>query len=240
MRYRERFYREYASTVQGAGNTFDQAGAEAWGTPYRKYLRGWLPENAQAAILDAACGGGRLLYFLRQEGYERLTGVDVSPQQVALARQVIDDIERANVLEFLVRCTERFDLILGLDIVEHLSKDEVLAFVDGCRGALRPGGRLVLQTPNGDSPWVGSVRYADFTHETGFTPSSLRCVLELCGFSNVQARECCPVAHGFRSSLRAMAWRGIRMARLASSLVETGDVGSRICTRVFLMSGSRR
>lgn len=237
--YRERIYSVYASGVQGVAGEFDPAAAEAWGAAYATYLRGWLPGDRDAAILDAACGGGRLLYFLRRQGFRHLTGVDVSPEQVALARQVTDDIVREDVLRFLASNPGRFDLVLGLDIVEHLAKDEVLEFLGGCREALKPGGRLVLQTPNGDSPWFGAVRYADFTHEVCFTPASLRIVLELCGFGGVEARECGPVPRGLRSALRTAAWQLIRLHRMTSSLVETGSGGSGVCTRVFVSSGIR-
>ena len=69
-------------------------------------------------------------------------------------------------MAFLHARPQRFDLVTGLDIVEHFTKDEVLDFLDACREALRPGGRLVLQTPNGESPFGGAVRYGDFTTVT--------------------------------------------------------------------------
>lgn len=237
--YRERIYNVYASGVQGSGVVFDAVTAESWGRAYATYLERWLPLDPGATILDAACGGGRLLHFLKTRGYRRLTGVDVSAEQVALARQVVDDVAQADVHNFLARNLGKFDLVLGLDIIEHLNKDEVLGFLDGCREALKPGGRLVLQTPNGESPSGGAVRYADFTHEVCFTPHSLRVVLDLCGYRAIEARECGPVAHGLPSAVRAVVWRLMRLGRMASSLIETGSAGSGVYTRVFLMSGRR-
>ncbi len=238
--YRRRIYAVYGSRIGGSGGEFDAAGAGAWGRSYGTYLKGWLPEDRDAAIMDAGCGGGRLLHFLRRRGYRNLVGIDVSPEQVALSRQVIDVVAEADVLDFLSRNPGRFDVVFGLDILEHLTKDEALDFLDRCREVLKPGGRLVLQTPNGESPWFGAVHHGDFTHEVVFTPGSLRAILEICGFENVEARECGPVAHGLLSALRTVAWSVVRLGRMAGSLVETGSPGSGVLTRVFLVSAIRR
>lgn len=119
-----------------------------------------------------ACGQGNLLHFLKKRDSNNISGVDVSPEQVALARQVVPTTYEANILEFLEAHAGEYDFIVGLDIVEHFSKDEVLRFMDGCRTALKPGGRLVLQTPSAESPWAAHLRYGDFTHEVSFQSNS--------------------------------------------------------------------
>ena len=240
--YRTRIYAQYATRFQDAGQAFDALAAEVWGRPYRAYLRGWLPANRGARILEVACGGGRLLHLLKSLGYSQLEGVDCSPEQVALSRQVIDParVFEADVLQFLEAHPASYDLILGLDLIEHLTKEEALRFLDACHGALQPGGRLVLQTPNGESPWAGHMRYGDFTHEVGFTPNSLSRLLMLTGFDQVQSREVAPVIHGFRSLLRYLGWKGLRALLSIWNLIEIGNTGSGIYTRVMLISGPRR
>ena len=57
-RYRIRIYEKYASVMQGAGTLFDANKATHKARAYQWYLRGWLPESKDAAILDAGCGGG--------------------------------------------------------------------------------------------------------------------------------------------------------------------------------------
>src|SRR5688572_16458406 len=96
--YRDRIYGVYASRVQHVAKKFDPAAAERWGRTYSTYLKGWLPDTVDAEILDAACGGGRFLYFLQGQGYQRVTGVDLSGEQVALARQVRADVVQADAL----------------------------------------------------------------------------------------------------------------------------------------------
>jgi len=237
--YRTRIYEKYASRFQDADETFHPEEAIAWGRPYGRYLCGWLPEDKSAEVVDLACGHGKLLHYLRDRGYARVCGVDRSPEQVRIARQVGLPVVEADVLDYLGQQEGRFDLITAFDLVEHFRKEEVLAFLDLCRGALRPGGRLVLQTPNADSPFGAQHRYNDFTHEVAFNPNALCRLLALCGFSGVEAREQGPVAHGIASGVRCVAWGAIRLGLLAWNLAETGSKGSGVFTRVFLCSGVR-
>ncbi|AJY43872.1 methyltransferase domain-containing protein [Burkholderia humptydooensis] len=239
--YRTRIYAHYASVFQDANATFDADAAWRWGRGYRHYLRGWLPDSQEARVLDMACGGGKLLYFFKRMGYRKVCGVDTSPEQVRLSRQVTADVMQEDVLDFLEDRPQSYDLVTGLDIVEHLHKPEVLRLLDTCHAALKPGGRLVLQTPNADSPWGASSRYGDFTHELGFNPNSLSRLLALSGFCNIEVRETGPIliGHGVLSSVRYFIWQAIRAALILWNLAETGDAGSGVFTRVFLISAKR-
>ena len=239
--YRVRIYQNYATGFQDATLEFDQDAARHWARPYRHYLRGWLPVAKNSAILEVACGNGKLLYYLQQSGYEQLSGVDISPQQVEIARQVLPNVHHGDALAFLRKHPGAFALILGLDIVEHFTKPEVLQFLDACYAALKPGGRLVLQTPNAESPWGSVHRYNDFTHEVGFNPNALTRLLGLCGFVDCEARELGPVplGHSIKSTGRWVIWQSIRAALKLWNLAETGASGSGVFTRVFLIGAIR-
>lgn len=243
--YRARIYEHYARNfqdhLQEAGGAFDAGAASRWGAAYAHYFRGWLPQRRDARIVDLACGGGRLLHFFKERGYTRVSGVDISPDQIALARQVTEDVHQDNVLDFLAAHPNTFDVITGLDIVEHFYKPEVLQFLDLCQRALKPGGRLILQTVNSDSPWGGVHRYNDFTHEVGFNANSLSRLMKLCGFATAEAREIGPVPFGYSatSSLRALVWSAIRALLMMWNLAETGHPGSRVFTRILVVSGAK-
>lgn len=236
--YRNRIYENYASNFQDAPKTFNEDAAWHWGRAYRHYLREWLPEDKKAKVVDLGCGGGRLLYFFKRIGFTDVTGVDISPQQVKLARQVIPSVDEANVLEWLVAHHSSFDLITGFDIVEHFHKEEVLRFLDACHEALKPGGRLILQAPNADSPWGSVHRYNDFTHEVGFNSNALSRLLALVGFETIESHELGPIpkGHSLKSSVRYAIWHIIRAGLILWNLAETGDAGSRVFTRVFLIT----
>lgn len=237
--YRERLYQNYATLVMRTSSTFDGQAADRWGKGYDYYLRHWLPVDRQAALLDVACGAGKLLHFFKLKGYLNLTGVDISPEQVALARQVIPNIIQSDVLAFLESHPNHFDIITGLDIIEHLEKAAVVRFFDACHLALKPQGRLILETVNADTPMGLPILYGDFTHESCFTPQTLVSLMTMTGFSGIEIRETGPIPYGYSlsSSLRYLAWRLLRMSRQITNTIETGGPGSGVLTRVMVASG---
>lgn len=238
--YRERIYEDYTSVMQREASVFNQGKATTSHKAYATFLKEWLPDDKNARILDIGCGGGGLLSFFKTCGYKNLQGVDRSPQQVALARQVLENVAEIDAFKFLEMHKGEYDLVTGLDIVEHFQKDEALRFLDACHLVLRRGGRLILQTPNAESLWGAKIRYDDFTHEVAFTPHSLSGLLSLAGFSNVKFREAGPVVHGLISLCRFLVWKIIWAVLAFWNLAETGNIGSGIYTRVFLISGVKR
>jgi 2-polyprenyl-3-methyl-5-hydroxy-6-metoxy-1,4-benzoquinol methylase len=241
-KYRQKIYDHYATAFQGASLTFDEAAARKWARAYAYYLRGWLPSDSAAAICDLACGSGRLLYFLKTAGYTSLFGVDISPEQVHLARQVTPSVDEGDILEYLQSRPSSFDLLTAMDIIEHFDKDEVFEFLELCYRSLRPGGRLMLQTPNAASLWAGSIRYGDYTHEQAFTPPLLHRILEMSGFAGCEAREQGPIPFGYSatSTARYCLWQGIRAGLALWDLAETGGRSQHVLTRVFISSCVRR
>ena len=227
--------------MQSAPDRFDEGAARRWGRAYDWYLREWLPASKDVHIVDLACGYGRLLYFFRERGYQYVSGVDISPDQVRRARQVVPDVHEANVLDYLESHRDRFDLITAIDLIEHLTKDEAMRFLTAAYAALRPGGRLVLQTPNADSPFGMASRYNDLTHEICFNPNALARLLALHGFVSINVRELEPVPWGYSlaSGVRWVIWQVIRAGLKLWNLAETGTTSPDVLTRNFIITGVR-
>jgi SAM-dependent methyltransferase len=215
---------------------FDESAAQQWGKSYDHFLKRILPKEKNATILDVACGGGNLLYYFKSKGFTNIKGVDLSPEQISLARQVIDDVTLQDATAYLKDHPGPFDLITGLDIIEHFTKDEALDFLAAIQVALRPNGRVVLQTPNLGGFMGPSMRFGDFTHEIGLTPGSLENLLRIAGFTSYNAWECGPAPHGLASSIRFCLWQMIRAVPLIYDFVEVGGSNHRVYTRVFLAS----
>jgi SAM-dependent methyltransferase len=239
--YQDRIYASYGKNFQDSPEIFDHNASLRWGRARRYHLRGWLPESKSSRIVDLACGDGKLLHFFIEQGYQQVEGVDISQDQVALSRQITPNVTHGNVIEFLEANPDKFDLITGFDIVEHLHKNETLHFLDAAFDALKPGGRLILQTPNAEGPWGAQHRYGDFTHEIGFNPNALDRLLRVAGFRGNEARECDPPPYGLSlfSSIRFVLWQVIRLQLMAWNLIETGSTGDRVFTRVFLITGMK-
>lgn len=108
-------------------------------------------------ILELGCGSGRLLLPLARRGYQ-VTGVDLSPAMLAIARRKVE----AEGLGDRVRLTEqdmrdlalegRFRLaLLALGSFAHiLTLEDQLRVLAGAGRHLHPGGLLLLDLPNPD------------------------------------------------------------------------------------------
>jgi len=237
--YKKDIYATYVTGFKAAPLTFDVIQARRWGASYRSFLAGWMPEFKDANILDLGCGDGKLLYFFKERGYHNLTGVDISPEQVVVARQVIENIKEQEAIGFLEQHREEYDFITALDLVEHYEKEEVLRFLNACHNALKPGGRLVLQIPNGESPWCSAILYGDFTHEMAFQPRLLGKLLVKSGFGDIDPREAGPIVRDLLSLIRFLTWKCIKGLLMVWNLAEAGSKGSGIYTRIFFISGKK-
>jgi 2-polyprenyl-3-methyl-5-hydroxy-6-metoxy-1,4-benzoquinol methylase len=220
--FRTVFYERYVSS----GQARISGGNEKSFLPFlKKIIRDHLPSNLAIRILELGCGGGELLSQIREAGYSRIRGIDLSAEQVARAHQrgLQDLVERGDALRFLAcEGDASYDVLIAIDVIEHLSKDEVLQFITESRRILAPGGRLIIHVPNGDSPFCGSIRYCDITHELAFTPKSVHQLALTAGFSSVKCYEDRPIPHGIKSSIRAMLWPFCRSILIFMTAVETG------------------
>jgi SAM-dependent methyltransferase len=237
--YRHCIYDRYLSMKVGpGGRAFSTAEYQRWAEATQARLRGWLPADRQTPVLDLGCGPGNFLFLLEKLGYTDVTGVDLSGEQIEMARQWCHQatLVQGDITEFLAKDPGPYGLITGFDIIEHFAKSEILPFIRQIARALSPGGRVILQTPNAESPWGLMHRYHDFTHEIAFDPHSLEHLLRLNGFAEFEARECGPHVHGMRSLVRLAVWRLIRLGLRIWNLAETGGAGSGVYTRNFILS----
>jgi 2-polyprenyl-3-methyl-5-hydroxy-6-metoxy-1,4-benzoquinol methylase len=191
---------------------------------FRKHF----PADRSVEVLDLGCGHGALIHFARRAGYTNTRGVDGSPEQVAAARRLgIEGVEEGDLLATLAAQTDgSLDVVVAFDVIEHFTRDELLGFVDQVQRVLRPGGRWIIHTPNGESPFCGRMRYWDLTHELAFTRTSIIQLLLSSGFSNVQCFEDAPIPHGLTSAGRWLLWKAIRSGLRLYLAAETGDTAS--------------
>ena len=101
-------------------------------------------------VLDIGCGGGLLCEPLTRLG-AKVTGIDPAPTNIEVAKLhasqsglAID--YRQTTVEALVAAGERFDIVLAMEVVEHVA--DVGAFVAACTAAVAPGGQLYMATLN--------------------------------------------------------------------------------------------
>ena len=105
-------------------------------------------------VLDVGMGPGRLCAELASRGF-RVTGIDSSPDMVALARRRLpqcgDRLLRSRV-ERLPFADDEFDVVVASGVLEYV--DDRAAVVHELARVMRPGGRAVMTLPNVRSPYL--------------------------------------------------------------------------------------
>jgi SAM-dependent methyltransferase len=223
--FRKRLYEAYSTTHSGIAD--DSASVLA----FMRQVLPHLPSDLRSPVVDLGCGQGLQVQQLVKNGYLNAWGIDISPEQVALAHA--NGIHQVELGDFFQDSFNGRDLgaAIGLDFFEHLKKDEVLEAFDRIHQALNPGGVLVLRVPNSVSPFGGNYRYGDFTHETSFTARSLRQLGAAARFQTVDVYASPPQIHGLKSLLRSVAWRVISAVLKVALAAETGVTRGHLVTQ---------
>ncbi len=101
-------------------------------------------------ILDIGCGGGLLSEPVARMGATVL-GADASERNIGIARThagqtgtIVD--YRAVTAEALAAAGERFDVVLNMEVVEHVA--DVDFFITTCASMVKPGGLMLISTIN--------------------------------------------------------------------------------------------
>lgn len=120
-------------------------------TPARmRFLKGTIGDMKGKSILDIGCGGGLTSEPLARLG-AKVTAVDADKQAITVARAhaatqnlTIDYI--AGAAEDLVSEGKKFDVVLALEIIEHVSDPRL--FVELVTSLVKPGGIIIFSTLN--------------------------------------------------------------------------------------------
>lgn len=226
--WKERLYATYVASGQAY---FMGSDPEIAYRPRKHYINQviakYLPDNKESNILDLGCGHGAFLYFLAQAGYRNAIGIDTSSEQIDAARQQgIHNVLHGDAFEYLCSLkSESVDIVMALDLLEHLDKQELLDFTDQIHRVLRTGGICLAHVPNAEGLQGLRIRFGDLTHYLAFTRSSVRQLFQTIGFSGIECFEERPVIHGVASMLRRLIWDfGTLPIRLLFA-AETGDAG---------------
>lgn len=222
---RDRLYEAYASQHAGCG------GAAATALIYRRDIRPLLPPPTAGSVIDIGCGQGALMKLLLADRYDA-HGVDISPEQVRLARASgLAQVRHGDYRDALAASPGQFAAVTATDLLEHLTKDEVLDTFDRVARALTARGVFIARVPNAVSPLGGHIRYGDFTHESSYTERSVRQLAAAAGFCDVAVHPCPPVAHGLLSAARVAAWKPVSGLFKIALAAETGQLRGHVVTQ---------
>ena len=140
------------------------------------WLKQRLPKTlTKAKLIDVGCGSGAFTIGSALLGYDALgLSWDERNQSVARERAGICGADSAKFEVLDVRklderkdLVNQFDVVICLEVIEHIIDDNKL-MQDICN-CLKPGGRLLLTTPNYDYKPITSIDKGPFlTEETGW------------------------------------------------------------------------
>ncbi len=194
---------------------------------------------SRARILDVGCIGDYQEPFLhlalrRQNPHAQILGVDINVEAVLKWRLGNTLVADAGLLPFKVGS---FDVVLCLEVLEHLYRP--LSLVVECWRVLRPGGELVITTPNAWSWWnflrhwmTGSLvsraqrgvyrhYLGDIDHKQFYDPLTLMNLLDDAGFETIVVQtknHTIPLLRRWFKKFELLDWQFYPMDRLGHYL----------------------
>ena len=189
--------------------------------------------------LDVGCGPGTLIGLLDHRFIS--TGIDICAAEIEYARSAYESTSKrffaVHSQALPDECCD-YDVATIVEVIEHLAPAELDDVLRTVIERLRPGGKLIVTTPNFRSAWplvevlvdhLGELDYAP-QHIDRFTPSRLRRLLQDVGLEDVRVHPYLALA----PFAAALGWR------LADTLaqLERGPV-ERVAGLLLLGTGSK-
>jgi 2-polyprenyl-3-methyl-5-hydroxy-6-metoxy-1,4-benzoquinol methylase len=209
MNKKNDFYEKYTSTSSLAN--VDEVAVLEWSKGFfRAHYSKLLPQDKNAKIVELGCGYGRYIKTLLEMGYTNCYGVDISEEQISYAKNKLGlvNVEQAEAINWLEDKQEKYDCILALDILEHLEIDVLLSMGEKIALALKPGGKLIIQAPNGMSP-LNPNRYGDLTHLRAFVAQSAQQLFLNIGLIPSGYFEVAPHIYNVKSGVQRLIWTSL-------------------------------
>ena len=149
-------------------------------------------------ILDFGCGPGHLIgYLLDHSRGSMVYGLDFSFTSVRITEEKYKDhpnFDRAVWTERLPSSlnSESMDVVICVEVFEHLSDEKLMATLDEIRRLLKPNGHLVITTPHAENlevnkticPECGLI-FHRWQHIRSWTPKDIEGWLKLTGFTPI-------------------------------------------------------
>jgi 2-polyprenyl-3-methyl-5-hydroxy-6-metoxy-1,4-benzoquinol methylase len=179
-KYTPEHWEHYAETIRSTA--VDPAANEALYDPHLNHLE---PSRKSGRLLDVGCASGEFLMAAQARGWQ-VYGVEPSPIGAALAERILGATIHTGTLDTAPWPHGYFDAVGLFEVIEHLQSPH--AYIEKIAALLRPGGMLIMSTPN-----IHSLAYSllgrDWQiigpndHIYYFSPRTLERLLKSCGFA---------------------------------------------------------
>jgi SAM-dependent methyltransferase len=137
--------------------------------------------------LDLGCGRGEWLSLLQDRGFQA-TGVDFDEGMLSACRKLKLDVIQGDALTYVKKLpANSVSVVSAFHVIEHIAFDMLGQLVQEALRVLKPGGLLILETPNSENLLVGtSTFYLDPSHQRPLPAPLVSFLAEYIGFERVK------------------------------------------------------
>ena len=164
----------------------------------KEKARAYLPMLGDAKIttdiVDIGCGRGEWLEVLKEAGFAA-RGIDISRVMIEeCKRRGLPASEGEATTYLRSQADNSLSAITAFHFVEHLPLETLISFLDEIVRTLKPGGVVILETPNPENILVGACNfYLDPTHRNPIPSQTMQFLLESRGFCRVEILKSYPM-----------------------------------------------
>lgn len=176
------FYHEFEANFRGTRAEIRERLEQA----YAPFLTRIAQNFEEPKALDLGCGRGEWLELAQSFGIAA-EGVDLDDGMLADCFALGLSVTKADAIAYLKACpSESLAVVSGFHIAEHLPFEALQSLIREALRALRPGGVLILETPNAENLSVGTLWFhMDPTHVRPLPPGFLSFLGRNAGFARV-------------------------------------------------------
>lgn len=148
-------------------------------------------------VVDIGCGRGEWLELLRENGIAA-EGIDSNERTAEECRQAGLCVTTGDAIAYLTAMpADSATVVSAFHLIEHLPFAQLLALLEQARRILKPGGLVILETPNPRNLQVGATSFwTDVTHRRPLPCETTAFVVERCGFTAIEILPLHPLTEG--------------------------------------------
>lgn len=178
----EDFYRKFEDKYRGSRDLI--SGRLAVYLPFVQPLKSLYDD---CAAIDLGCGRGEWIELLQSNGFSS-SGVDIDEHMLKDCASLGLTVELADAVASLSALSDDSQTIVSaFHLVEHVSFEKLSKIIEEANRVLRPGGILILETPNPENILVGTHEfYLDPSHQKPIPPKLLQFIVKYHGFQRIK------------------------------------------------------
>jgi 2-polyprenyl-3-methyl-5-hydroxy-6-metoxy-1,4-benzoquinol methylase len=175
------FYREFENKFRGSRELIKSRLKF-----YLPFVTPLVEADAKAKTIDLGCGRGEWVELMSEVGFDS-KGVDLDASMLAGCEELGLSVEQGDAITCLTALsTASHSVVTAFHVIEHITFAQLQTVVSEAFRVLRPGGVLILETPNPENIIVGTASfYIDPTHNRPIPSQLLSFLVEHHKFSRV-------------------------------------------------------